>query len=150
MRARRSRSDPSGVAVDLSCVLSLVLFLTLTLLSIRKVPEWRAAVDHLLLAGTAFAAATVMLAMFFRYRRPLFYASLPFFLTLYVSTVYGRYHYAADAVAGILVALAVIKGGPKLLAWTESLGPAIRRLPGRALREPSALAADAGVRKQGV
>lgn len=55
------------------------------------------------------AAATVMLIMLNRYNRKVFYYSIPVFLTLYVSTVYGRFHYATDAIAGIFCALFVLK-----------------------------------------
>ena len=36
-----------------------------------------------------------------RYRPRLFYACFPFFVGMCVSTVYGRYHYVADVLAGI-------------------------------------------------
>jgi len=58
------------------------------------------------------AAATVMLVMFYRYARGYFYWILPIILTLYVSTVYGRYHYSWDAVAGIVVAIVVLRTSP--------------------------------------
>jgi len=61
------------------------------------------------------AAATVMLVMFYRYGRVYFYWILPIILTLYVSTVYGRYHYSWDAVAGIVVAIAVLRTSPLIV-----------------------------------
>jgi membrane-associated phospholipid phosphatase len=54
------------------------------------------------------AVASIMLAMLCRYDRKSFRVALPIVLILYVSTVYGRYHYASDAVAGILTALAFV------------------------------------------
>jgi membrane-associated phospholipid phosphatase len=33
----------------------------------------------------------------------LFYVCLPFFVGMCVATVYGRYHYVADVLAGIVV-----------------------------------------------
>lgn len=74
------------------------------------------------------AAGTVMLAMLYRYNRTLFYVGLPTFLTLYVSTVYGRYHFAWDGVAGIVTALLVVKFSPKLIGATEVVRTWYRRL----------------------
>lgn len=58
--------------------------------------------------GAAFPSAHVagsMVAMCaaWRYRRWLFWVGLPFFLGMCVATVYGRYHYVADVLAGIAV-----------------------------------------------
>ena len=65
------------------------------------------------------AAATVMLVMLYRYHRKLSYLVLPIVLTLYVSTVYGRYHYASDSVAGIFVAVIVLRSSPLLVRGVE-------------------------------
>jgi membrane-associated phospholipid phosphatase len=62
------------------------------------------------------AAATVLWVMAWRHRRWLALALAPIVATLYVSTVYCRYHYASDAVAGIVVAvvaLAVLTPGAR-------------------------------------
>jgi membrane-associated phospholipid phosphatase len=58
--------------------------------------------------GAAFPSAHVagsMVAMLasWRYRRWLFWACLPFFASMCVATVYGRYHYVADVLAGLIV-----------------------------------------------
>jgi len=53
------------------------------------------------------AASSIMLVMLYRYDRRAFRVALPVVLILYVSTVYCRFHYASDAVAGILTAVAV-------------------------------------------
>ena len=58
--------------------------------------------------GAAFPSAHVagsMVAILasWRYRRWLFWVCLPFFVAMCVSTVYGRYHYMADVLAGIAV-----------------------------------------------
>ena len=66
------------------------------------------------------AAATVMLLMLYRYNRKVFFVAFPTILILYVSTVYGRYHYAWDGVAGIITAVLVVKFSPKLVALIES------------------------------
>jgi len=49
------------------------------------------------------AGSTVAILASWRYRRWLFWACLPFFISMCVSTVYGRYHYIADVLAGIAV-----------------------------------------------
>jgi membrane-associated phospholipid phosphatase len=58
--------------------------------------------------GAAFPSAHVagsMVALLaaWRYRRWLFWATLPFFVSMCVATVYGRYHYVADVLAGLVV-----------------------------------------------
>lgn len=58
--------------------------------------------------GAAFPSAHVagsMVAMLAarRYRPWLFWTCLPFFICMCVATVYGRYHYVADVLAGIAV-----------------------------------------------
>jgi membrane-associated phospholipid phosphatase len=58
--------------------------------------------------GGAFPSAHVagsMVALLAarRYMRWLFWICLPFFLSMCVATVYGRYHYIADVLAGIVV-----------------------------------------------
>jgi membrane-associated phospholipid phosphatase len=64
------------------------------------------------------AAATVMWAMAYRYRRPVFWLLLPVVLSLYVSTFYGRYHYVSDAVTGIATAMVAVWLAPPLAgAW---------------------------------
>jgi membrane-associated phospholipid phosphatase len=75
---------------------------------------------HLHEAGAALpsphcAAGTVMLIMSYRYSRRAFYFLLPIIITLYMSTVYCRYHYLWDTVAGILVGVSVVKLTPMLL-----------------------------------
>jgi len=58
--------------------------------------------------GAAFPSAHVAGSMVAslaarRYKPWLFWISLPFFLSMCVATVYGRYHYIADVLAGIVV-----------------------------------------------
>jgi membrane-associated phospholipid phosphatase len=45
----------------------------------------------------------VALLAAYRYRRWLFWGCLPFFVSMCVATVYDRYHYVADVLAGIAV-----------------------------------------------
>jgi len=80
--------------------------------------------------GAAFPSAHVagsMVAILcaWRYRRWLFWATLPFFVSMMVATVYGRYHYVADVLAGMLVGAAGYAAGLRLM------------------RQPGAVAADA-------
>ena len=58
--------------------------------------------------GAAFPSAHVagsMVALLAarRYKPWLFWICFPFFLSMCVATVYGRYHYVADVLAGIVV-----------------------------------------------
>jgi membrane-associated phospholipid phosphatase len=58
--------------------------------------------------GAAFPSAHVAGSMvailgLWRYRRWLFWLCLPFFISMCIATVYGRYHYAADVFAGLVV-----------------------------------------------
>ena len=50
-----------------------------------------------------------------RYRRRMFWIFLPMFLAMCVATVYGRYHYIADVLAGILVGAAGFWIGRRLI-----------------------------------
>ncbi len=63
-------------------------------------------------------AGTVAIFIFaWRYARRAFWATSPIVVSLCRSTVYGRYHYAVDAVAGILIAVAgVYMFGPRIYA----------------------------------
>jgi membrane-associated phospholipid phosphatase len=61
------------------------------------------------------AAATVMWAATWRDHRPLFWLFLPLVLSLYVSTVYCRYHYLTDAVTGVVTAFIAMSSAPRLL-----------------------------------
>lgn len=53
------------------------------------------------------AAGTIMLTMLWKYNKTVFYILLPIIILLYLSTVYGRYHYAMDSITGILLGLIV-------------------------------------------
>ncbi len=51
-------------------------------------------------------AGTVAIFLYaWRFARRAFWATLPVVVSLCISTVYGRYHYAVDGIAGILVAV---------------------------------------------
>ncbi len=78
------------------------------------------------------ALSSVMLAMLYRYDRRSFRVALPIVLVIYVSTIYGRYHYASDGVAGILTAVAIVS--PRLGKREDPESPGYDR--NRVRREP--------------
>jgi membrane-associated phospholipid phosphatase len=66
--------------------------------------------------GAAFpsahvAGSTVAILTARRYKPWLFWLCLPFFTTMCVATVYGRYHYIADVLAGLAVGAAAWAAG---------------------------------------
>jgi membrane-associated phospholipid phosphatase len=70
--------------------------------------------------GAAFPSAHVagsMVAILasWRYRRWLFWVCLPFFVCMCVATVYGRYHYVADVLAGLAVGAIGFSLGTRLM-----------------------------------
>ena len=76
--------------------------------------------------GAAFPSAHVagsMVAILasWRYRRWLFWVCLPFFASMCVATVYGRYHYVADVFAGIAVGTVGFIAGDWLLRHKGAL-----------------------------
>jgi membrane-associated phospholipid phosphatase len=76
--------------------------------------------------GAAFPSAHVAGAFAallgaWRYRRWLFWAHLPLFALMIVSTVYGRYHYAADGLAGLLVGAIAFWAGHRLMRGPATL-----------------------------
>jgi hypothetical protein len=67
--------------------------------------------------------ATVMWFMARKYTKRGFLILTPIMLSLYVSTVYGRFHYVSDAVLGIAAALLVILAAPAIeRAWESQPG----------------------------
>lgn len=79
--------------------------------------------------GGAFPSAHVagsMVAILasWRYRRWLFWVCLPLFISMCVATVYGRYHYVADVLAGIVVGAIGFATGSWLMEQRGSLAEA--------------------------
>ena len=77
---------------------------------------------HGAIPGGAFPSSHItvayaVLAGMFTDFRNLFYFLLPIFVCLSVSTVYGRYHYVADVIAGVAVGLACAIVGTRLEKW---------------------------------
>jgi membrane-associated phospholipid phosphatase len=76
--------------------------------------------------GAAFPSAHVagsMVAILasWRYRRWLFWICLPFFASMCVATVYGRYHYVADVLAGLAVGVCGFFMGERFVRWKHAL-----------------------------
>jgi membrane-associated phospholipid phosphatase len=76
--------------------------------------------------GAAFPSAHVAGSMVaivasWRFRRSLFWACLPFFICMCVATVYGRYHYVADVLAGIVVGAIGFAAGSWLMKQDGAL-----------------------------
>jgi membrane-associated phospholipid phosphatase len=66
------------------------------------------------------AVATVMWFMSRKYTRRGFALLAPVILSLYVSTVYGRFHYLSDSVIGIAAAVLVLLAAPAITgAWSR-------------------------------
>jgi len=73
------------------------------------------------LPGGAFpsahcAATAVMFVFLFRHSRTLGILSLPVVVLIYISTVYGTFHYIVDVVGGTLIAVAGVHFAPRLQA----------------------------------
>jgi membrane-associated phospholipid phosphatase len=76
--------------------------------------------NHIHVPGGAFpsihcAAASIMWWIAYRYSRVSFYFLTPVILSLYISTVYGRFHYLIDVIAGIAIALLTMALGHVLI-----------------------------------
>jgi membrane-associated phospholipid phosphatase len=56
-----------------------------------------------------------------RYDRKLFWWLLPFYVGMLFSTVYGRYHYVADVIAGIAVGFLGFWAGHRLMQCQGAL-----------------------------
>ena len=76
------------------------------------------------------AAWTTMLLMLYRHNRKVFYLTLPLLVTIYPATVYGRYHYLWDSLAGILVAFLVVVLCPFLVRGTSKAVEIVKQLLG--------------------
>jgi membrane-associated phospholipid phosphatase len=59
-------------------------------------------------------AGTIMLLLVYRYNRKAFIAMLPIFVTMIIATVYCRYHYIWDAIAGVLTGIVVSVTSPSI------------------------------------
>jgi len=71
------------------------------------------------------AVASVMWFMSWKYTRWGFYALAPVILSLYVSTVYGRFHYLSDMIIGIAAAALTLLVAPAIArAWEKPAGRA--------------------------
>jgi len=76
--------------------------------------------------GAAFpsahvAGSLVAILASWRYRRWLFWICLPFFLCMCVATVYGRYHYVADVLGGLVIGTLGFLAGTRLVRLRHAL-----------------------------
>lgn len=83
--------------------------------------------------GAAFPSAHVCGAFVallgaWRYRRWLFWVFLPFFVCMLVSTAYGRYHYVADVLGGLVTGAIGFWIGEKLMRLRGAWAPSSRHL----------------------
>jgi membrane-associated phospholipid phosphatase len=69
------------------------------------------------------AVVVVLLALAWRYDRRVFWPALPVVLALIASTVYTRYHYAVDVLAGLLLAALCTLLGPPFYRRLARLAP---------------------------
>lgn len=67
--------------------------------------------------------AMIVLLFTWKYDRDGFDIYSPFCLGLSLCTVYGRFHYAVDALAGTLIAIIFVLSGPTLFRALEAVGP---------------------------
>jgi len=75
------------------------------------------------------AVATVMWFMSLKYTRRGFVWLAPIILSLYASTVYGRFHYLSDMIIGVAAGLLVLLGAPAIArAWDRRLAAGGRAL----------------------
>ncbi len=94
------------------------------------------------LPGGAFpsahcAAVTVMLAALYRHHRPTGYAFVALALLIFISTVYGWFHYVTDVVSGILFGMIGLWFAPRLQAvlgpWNLRFEFVTQRMPSDSL-----------------
>jgi len=88
---------------------------------------------HFESAGAAFPSSHVTVAICtlyfsFLYLRPIRYVHLVATILLCVSTVYGRYHYVVDVVAGLALAAVLIPLGNRLYFKLENRDPARQKI----------------------
>jgi membrane-associated phospholipid phosphatase len=72
------------------------------------------------------AASTVMIGMMWRYNRRLYWILLPLVLMIYISTVYGRYHYVSDGAVGIITGFFVLRTSKGLSRALERMWNTLR------------------------
>lgn len=74
-------------------------------------------------SGHTMIAAAVLIVAFRRMRR-VFWVFLPITVSLMIATVYCRYHYVVDVLAGLLLAFLTVPLGDRLYSWlTRKVDP---------------------------
>lgn len=66
------------------------------------------------------AVALITLVFAFRYARTFFYAAFPVMMALFLATIYGRYHYVSDVLAGLALGGLSAFLAPRVNAWWHS------------------------------
>jgi membrane-associated phospholipid phosphatase len=77
------------------------------------------------------AVSLVALVQAWRYKRPWFWALLPFAVGLWISTIYLRHHYVVDLLAGWALAPVALAAAPRLDAWWTRRQLALGYAPAR-------------------
>lgn len=72
------------------------------------------------------AIGTVMIVMLYRHNRRAFALLAAPLVTIYAATVYGRYHYSLDVIAGIAAAILSLKASPLLAGLFAEPARAVR------------------------
>lgn len=67
------------------------------------------------------AVSTVMILTMRKHSRLIFWLFLPLVLMIYISTVYGRFHYLSDGIAGLLVGFLAAWAGPRINSWWDKV-----------------------------
>lgn len=73
-------------------------------------------------------ASTIVLFSLRKYNRNIFYLVLPVVMIIYVSTVYGRYHYIWDGITGIILAVLLVKLLPLFQGMIDKINTFYRSL----------------------
>lgn len=74
--------------------------------------------------------ALMVVFLSYRFKRVLFYILLPFACGLIISTVYLRYHYVIDLIAGATLAIICVRVGPRIYRWWTAQTTPDGRPPG--------------------
>lgn len=77
------------------------------------------------------AAGTIMIIHLFRSNRKIFYITLPIIISIYLATVYGRYHYMWDSLLGVLTAFMVAKYSPAIFRLINHIIGYVEKLTGQ-------------------
>jgi membrane-associated phospholipid phosphatase len=146
--ARRSQETPLQILVVSTCVAYYLGYLIFVLFPIESPHHTLSGLQQVQLVGGPFTAvidwieqygrvhggafpsahvsgSVVVLICAWRYARRVGYALLPLVTAICIATVYGRYHYVADVLAGIVMALIGCSVGVRLVRAERSRIPSL-------------------------